>query len=100
MLALVGGLKAIEPLREPFKVEFSARFVQVIEDLDLTKSDMHFENFLPTVENLVRGKLDQLKPQEVKTILEKIIREHLGWLVVWGGVFGGFIGILPAFAKI
>ena len=100
MLAFVGGLKAIEPLREPFKVEFSARFVQIIEDLDLTKSDMHFETFRPTVENLVRGKLDQLKPQEVKTILEKIIREHLGWLVVWGGVLGGFIGILAAFAKI
>ena len=100
MLAFVGGLKAIEPLREPFKAEFSARFVQVIEDLDLTNSNMHFETFRPTVENLVQGKLDQLKPQEVKTILEKIIREHLGWLVVWGGVFGTVIGILHALAKI
>ncbi len=99
MLAFVGGLKAIEPLREPFKVEFTARFAQIIEDLDLTKSDMHFETFRPTVENLVRGKLDQLEPQEVKMILEKIIREHLGWLVVWGGVFGGIIGILAAIAK-
>lgn len=100
MLALVGGVKALEPLREPFKIEFSARFAKIIEDLDLTKSDLHFDKFRPTVENLVRGKLDQLKPQEVKNILEKIIREHLGWLVVWGGVFGGIIGMVAAFAKI
>ena len=58
---------------------------------------MHFENFRPTVENLVEGKLDQLEPEEVKSILEDIIREHLGWLVVWGGVFGGAIGVAASF---
>ena len=80
----------------PFKVEFRDRISQVIDDLDLTKSDMHFEKFRPAVEKLVEGKLDQLQPEEVKSILEKIIRQHLGWLVVWGGVFGGVIGILAA----
>jgi hypothetical protein len=25
-----------------------------------------------------------------------MIREHLGWLVVWGGVFGGIIGFIAA----
>jgi hypothetical protein len=23
-----------------------------------------------------------------------MIREHLGWLVVWGGFFGGLLGLL------
>jgi uncharacterized membrane protein YheB (UPF0754 family) len=100
MLSLVGGLRALEPLRDPFKEEFSKKLTEIVEDLDLTKSNMHFENFRPTVESLVKGKLDQLKPEEVKTILEKIIREHLGWLVVWGGVFGGVIGLLATFATI
>ena len=100
MLSLVGGLRALEPLRDPFKEEFSKKLTEIVEDLDLTKSNMHFENFRPTVESLVKGKLDQLKPEEVKNILEKIIREHLGWLVVWGGVFGGVIGLLATFATI
>jgi len=91
MLSLVGGLRALEPLRDPFKEEFSKKLTEIVEDL---------ENFRPTVESLVKGKLDQLKPEEVKTILEKIIREHLGWLVVWGGVFGGVIGLLATFATI
>jgi hypothetical protein len=25
-------------------------------------------------------------------MVQDIIRQHLGWLVVWGGVFGGAIG--------
>ena len=100
MLALVGGLKALEPLREPFKDEFSSRIATIIDDLDLTKSDLHFETFRPTVEKLVEGKLDQLEPNDVKRILERIIREHLQWLVVWGGVFGGLIGLLATAARL
>ena len=94
MLALVGGVRALEPLRDPFKVEFAKRIAGIIDDLDLKKGNVHFQSFLPTVEKLVNGKLDQLKPTEVKEILERMIREHLGWLVVWGGVFGGLIGLV------
>ena len=25
-------------------------------------------------------------------MMANVIREHLGWLVVWGNVFGGLIG--------
>jgi hypothetical protein len=25
-----------------------------------------------------------------------MIQQHLGWLVVWGGVFGGLIGLVAA----
>jgi len=26
--------------------------------------------------------------------VQRMIDEHLGWLVVWGGVFGGLIGLI------
>ena len=29
-----------------------------------------------------------------------MIRKHLGWLVVWGGVFGGLIGFIAAVSKV
>jgi Na+/H+ antiporter NhaD/arsenite permease-like protein len=32
-----------------------------------------------------------------KEIIEDMIKEHLGWLVVWGAVFGGLIGLIGAF---
>ena len=27
-------------------------------------------------------------------LIEDVIREHLGWLIVWGNVFGGTIGLV------
>ena len=43
---------------------------------------------------LSKGK-DQthLSPEDIKIIIQKMIKEHLGWLVVWGGFFGGFLGL-------
>ncbi|MBB1382711.1 DUF445 domain-containing protein, partial [Shewanella sp. SR41-2] len=29
-------------------------------------------------------------------IIQDMIKTHLGWLVVWGGVFGGIIGAVAA----
>jgi uncharacterized membrane protein YheB (UPF0754 family) len=34
----------------------------------------------------------------VKEMVQAIIKQHLGWLVVWGGVFGGILGALSVFA--
>jgi hypothetical protein len=31
-------------------------------------------------------------------MVQAIIKEHLGWLVVWGGVFGGLLGAVFSFA--
>ena len=32
--------------------------------------------------------------KDIKLIIQKMIKEHLGWLVVWGGFFGGLLGLL------
>ena len=34
--------------------------------------------------------------QKLKEIIQDMIKKHLGWLVVWGGVFGGLIGLIAA----
>jgi uncharacterized membrane protein YheB (UPF0754 family) len=46
------------------------------------------------VEAIVNRRLEELTPQMVKIIVQDMIQKHLGWLVVWGGVFGGLIGLL------
>ena len=43
-------------------------------------------------------KLKELTPEKVKGLMEEVIRTHLGWLVVWGNVFGSLIGILSTIA--
>ena len=38
--------------------------------------------------------LQELTPEKVKTLMEEVIRTHLGWLIVWGNVFGSLIGVV------
>ncbi len=94
MLSMFGGLKALEPLRDPFKVEFRSRIDAILDSLDLTQSENAFDKLQPTIDGLVKGKLDELEADDVKDLLARLIREHLGWLVIWGGVFGALIGTL------
>lgn len=100
MLSMFGGASALEPLREPFKREFRARIGKIVDSLDLTQSHSSFETLRPTIESMVKGKLDELQAEEVKELLARLIREHLGWLVVWGGVFGALIGIASVPAQL
>jgi hypothetical protein len=46
------------------------------------------------VDGLLEAKLQELDAVQVKSMLEDVIRDHLGWLVVWGNVFGGMLGLL------
>ena len=45
-------------------------------------------------DRLLEEKLEELTPEIVKSMMERIIRDHLGWLIVWGNVFGAAIGLL------
>jgi uncharacterized membrane protein YheB (UPF0754 family) len=46
------------------------------------------------VDQLLERKLEQLHSDDVKRMMEDVIRQHLGWLVVWGNVFGGILGVI------
>lgn len=104
MLAMVGGVSAVEPLREPFGVKVDEALVQIATSeafqAALTGGGETDDGETPNlgtkirhdVEVIVDGRLAELTKDQVKEIIQDIIRKHLGWLVVWGGVFGGLIG--------
>ncbi len=103
MLAMIGGVEVLEPLREPFvrnikssieEITRDEQFIALLRD-ELERPDVMAE-MQEKVEVVVQQRLDELTPKLVKEIIQKMIREHLGWLVVWGGVFGGVIGLMAA----
>ncbi|MFT5367087.1 MAG: uncharacterized membrane protein YheB (UPF0754 family) [Candidatus Latescibacterota bacterium] len=100
MLGFVGGPSALQPLKEPFieKVQEEIRLLLVSPHfLDAIQkaagSDEHTDEIIDKVDAIVVHRLNELTPEIVKTIIQDMIRQHLGWLVVWGGVFGGLIGL-------
>lgn len=104
MLGMVGGPSALQPLKDPFveKVQDEIRlllsspkfFDAVQEGLGATN---HTGEIIDKVEAIVVHRLNELTPQMVKTIIQDMIHKHLGWLVIWGGVFGGLIGLITSF---
>ncbi|MBF0287697.1 MAG: DUF445 domain-containing protein [SAR324 cluster bacterium] len=99
MLEMLGGVQVLEPLRAPFEDEFQKQLGQILSHLDfgtMLTAGTDFEQFRPKVEVMIDKRLEELTPQQVKEIIDQMIREHLGWLVVWGGVFGAVIGLFSA----
>jgi uncharacterized membrane protein YheB (UPF0754 family) len=92
MLAMIGGRKALEPLKDPFVKKLKV----IIEDFikDNSGNNNSTDELLLKIENILDARLADLSPNEIKNIIQKMIREHLGWLVVWGGFFGGLLGLI------
>lgn len=101
MLGMFGGASTLEGLRAPFNEKlkdsiieisksnvFQQKIAQTIQNSSLS------DDMLITIEQMIDARLNELTPQMVKEIVQNFIKEHLGWLVVWGGFFGALIGLL------
>ena len=99
MLAMLGGRKALQPLKEPITLKLQEILSEIkeIKSLETGKKDLG-SSLLTQVEQLIDQRLDELTPGQVKNIIQAMIRKHLGWLVVWGGAVGGCIGLSIAIA--
>ena len=102
MLGMFGGAGALEPMREPFAEKLREKLVEMLESEDLSKvfngnpKDQMHQDWQGKIGGMVDKRLAELTPAMVKDIIQQMIRSHLGWLVVWGGVFGGLIGFLSS----
>jgi|TARA_B110000483_G_scaffold66334_1_gene83028 uncharacterized membrane protein YheB (UPF0754 family) len=95
MLAMVGGRKALEPLKEPIikKLKIIIEDI-VIENSNKDKNQNSTSKLINKIENVLDARLAELTPKDIKQIIQKMIRDHLGWLIVWGGFFGGLLGLI------
>jgi len=103
MLAMVGGTEALQPMREPFIEKMRASVVDISQSEEfnhILREELEQPNVMAgmreKVSDIIEKRLNELTPQLVKEIVQKMIHEHLGWLVVWGGVFGAIIGFIAA----
>jgi len=95
MLAMVGGRKALDPLKDPFIKKLKIIIEDfVTENTSNENSSETTASLLLKIENILDTRLADLSPEDIKIIIQKMIKEHLGWLVVWGGFFGGFLGLV------
>ena len=96
MLGMFGGEQALDPLKPQFQEKFEEIITELLQEksfIDSLIPSGNSDGLLGKVELIVSERLNELTPLMVKEIIQTMIRSHLGWLVVWGGVFGAIIGL-------
>lgn len=101
MIGMFGGESVIAKLKEPFLEKIKASTVEISQSESFVNAlNTHLHrgsgHLAETIESIVESRLAELTPQMIKEMLHGLMKEHLGWLVVWGGVFGGAIGIVSS----
>ena len=92
-LDMFGGVKILEPLKDPLVEKFQQIFIELVDkrNEDSSEDTKTLEIKIITAIDI---KLNDLTPRRVKEIVQEMISKHLGWLVVWGTIFGGAIGLI------
>jgi hypothetical protein len=103
MLGMFGGESALDSMREPFSLKMKAAVIKIVNSdafnstlQNHMQSSSLNDDMLASIESVIDARLNELTPAMVKEIVQKLIKEHLSWLVVWGGVFGGAIGLVSS----
>uniref|UniRef100_A0A6T6YHL9 DUF445 domain-containing protein n=1 Tax=Bicosoecida sp. CB-2014 TaxID=1486930 RepID=A0A6T6YHL9_9STRA len=90
----VGGPAGMVPIMKPLIVEFGQELAKKFTTgFDVTTM-VDVDTVRVQIDALMTEKLQLLTPQIVKKLMEAVIRKHLGWLIVWGNVFGALIGVI------
>lgn len=102
MIGMFGGESLIAKLKEPFLEKIKLSTIEISQSesfVNALNTHLHQGSgaLTDTIGEIVELRLAELTPQMIKEMLHGLMKEHLGWLVVWGGVFGGAIGIISVF---
>ena len=92
MLKMV-GTAMVKPMVKQFVSSLGSELAPRLA-AEMAKSSLDVESLRQQVDQLLTAKLEELTPAVVRQMMEEVMREHLGWLIVWGNVFGGSIGLV------
>lgn len=93
MMVRMAGVDMLKPLIQQFLIGLAAELAPQLSKLS-GQDALDIPALRERVGLLLESKLVELTPEIVKQMMERVIREHLGWLIVWGNVFGGAIGLV------
>ena len=93
MMIKMVGIQRVKPLVKQFVIGVGTEIAPLLVG-EVARPELEVDALRAQVDRLLETKLEELTPERVKEMMEEVIREHLGWLIVWGNIFGGTIGLV------
>ena len=93
MMIKMVGIQRVKPLVKQFVIGVGTEIAPLLVG-EVARPELEVGALRAQVDRLLETKLEELTPERVKEMMEEVIREHLGWLIVWGNIFGGTIGLV------
>jgi uncharacterized membrane protein YheB (UPF0754 family) len=103
MLAMFGGARVLDSLKPVIEQVLREKLSSIVSKPrfqnalhDMLRKELS-EDWQGRISGMVSRRLGELTPKMVKEIVQNMMRSHLGWLVIWGGVFGCLLGLISSF---
>lgn len=95
IIEMMGGKSILLNFKEPIILKIKTLLNSYIDEnvvIYLEKNLLKVTE--KNIKELLDDKINKLSPYKIKDIIENIIIKHLGWLIVWGGLFSGLLGLI------
>lgn len=89
-----GGMEGMIKMIKPLLINLSEEMSQQLMTTFSLETKIDIDKIREEIDNFLSTKVEQITPEMLKKIIEEVIREHLGWLIIWGNVFGALLGII------
>jgi len=73
---------------------FDAAAPDLQKQLPLLVTETNVHRMRVQIDKLLEERLQGMSKRVVKRMVEDVMRKHCQWLIVWGNVFGGIIGVI------
>eukprot|EP00040_Diaphanoeca_grandis_P026870 m.151472 g.151472 ORF g.151472 m.151472 type:complete len:299 (+) comp30760_c3_seq1:173-1069(+) len=91
----------LKPMIIPFISGFAEELAPMLKAKMIDpKVVVNIEDVRSQIEIYMSVRMETLTAQKVTRLLAFVIRDHLGWLVLWGCVFGSILGVICEAIKI
>jgi len=91
----------LKPMIKPFVSELALELAPLLKAKMLDpKVIVDINQVRDQIEEYMSVRIETLTEKKVTRLLAFVIRDHLGWLIVWGNVFGALIGLIAEAAEI
>jgi len=85
----------LKPMIVPFISGFATELAPLLKaKMTDPKVVVNIEDVRTQIEVYMSVRMETLTERKVTRLLSFVIRDHLGWLIVWGCVFGSILGVI------